>query len=58
MYVRWAQKIIVGDPDHFGKIQILEKAMTVCGAIFPSSGKIRIRVVAKSTDLRSPVFHL
>jgi hypothetical protein len=46
------------DPDLFDRIQILQGAIAVCGAIFHAHIPIRIRVVANLPDLRSLILHL
>jgi hypothetical protein len=43
------------DPDLFGQIRILERAMAVYGAIFLSTDTFRIRVVTKS---KNPQFYI
>jgi hypothetical protein len=46
------------DPDLFGEIQILQRAIAVHGAIFHACIPIGIRVVANPPDLRSLILHL
>jgi hypothetical protein len=49
---------IMLDPDLFYRIQILQGAMGVRGAIFHARIPIGIRLVAKTPDLRFLILHL
>jgi hypothetical protein len=46
------------DLDLFNRIQILQGALGVRGAIFQACNPMGIRVVANLTDLRSLILHL
>jgi hypothetical protein len=52
------RKLIRLDPDPFGQIQILDRAMAVRGLIFHTCSQIGIRVIANPPDLRTLILHL
>jgi hypothetical protein len=52
------RKLIRLDPDLFGQIRILERAMAVHGLIFHTRSQIGIRVIANLPDLKTLILHL